>query len=184
MLIRSALLVLFCFASCGGQTSVSFEWKTIEFTDARIRASLPCVPKISKKSFQDEPRPIQIYGFDCEIDGIRFSLSVKNHQNDFTLKTVSESFDSNEFLLMSMFGEVEHFSVRNHRTTKGYESRDYDVAITDGGKIRSLIVVNEFATYQALVGVTSENLHILGQKKLDFVKVSEKFFGSVEVLNK
>ena len=99
-------------------------------------------------------------------------------------KTIDESFGSNEFLLKSMFGEVEKFSARKDFTTNGFASRDYDMELKAGGKVRALIVVNEFATYEALIGVTQDNLEIIVQKKLDFKSISDKFIGSVEILKK
>ena len=177
-------LLFVCFVSGCAQTTDKFEWQVIQSADARLRGLFPCEPKLAKKSFQDDPRPIHVFDFSCEKEGMRFLLSVKNHPNDFTSKTVDESFESNEFLMKNMFGSVESFDVRNGRTSNDFELRDYDLLVKGGGKIRSRIVVNEFATYQALVGLLPEKIKSSGQKKLDFVTVSERFIASVEILNK
>ena len=178
------LIILFGFVSGCSQTETGPKWSDFESKDGGIRASLLCTPKERIKSFQDQPRPIHIYSYECESNGIRFLLSVKNHQNDFNAKTIDESFESNEFLLKSMFGEVEKFSARKDFTTNGFASRDYDMELKAGGKVRALIGVNEFATYEALIGVTQDNLEIIVQKKLDFKSISDKFIGSVEILKK
>lgn len=184
MRIRILSLILLGVVYGCGQTSKELKWTDFGSNSAGIRASLLCTPKEAVKSFQDQPRPINVYSFDCEFGGIRFLLSVKNHQNDFNAKTINESFESNEFLLKSMFGEVEKFSARKDFTTNGFASRDYEMELKGGGKVRSLIVVNEFATYSALIGVTSDNHEIMAQKKLDFKNISDKFIGSVEILKK
>src|SRR5258708_32842923 len=112
MRVGMFLIILLGFVYGCSQTATEPKWIDFESDDARIRASLLCAPKESVKSFQDQPRPIHVYSFECASNGIRFLLSVENHQNDFNSKTIDESFESNEFLLKSMFGEVEKFSAR------------------------------------------------------------------------
>ena len=84
--------------------------------------------------------------------------------------------------MKNTFGEVEKLSVRKDFSTNGFVSRDYDLELKDGGKVRSLIVVNEFATYEAFIGVTQDHLATIAKKKLDFENISKKFINSVEIL--
>src|SRR2546428_10333263 len=95
---RVLLIVLLAFITGCSQTTDELKWGDFESKNARIRTTFPCTPKETDKSFQDQPRPIHIYSFECESSGLRFLLSVKNHQNDFNSKTTDESFESNEFI--------------------------------------------------------------------------------------
>ena len=98
MRIGLLLIILLGFVSCSSQTETGLKWSDFESKVAGVRASLPCTPKASDKSFQDQPRPIHVYEFNCEIEGIGFLLSVKNHQNDFNSKMIDESFESTNSL--------------------------------------------------------------------------------------
>jgi len=114
-------IILLSSISCCGQAG--WTWSVFESKNAGIRVSLPCTPKESDKTFQDQPRPIHVYEFSCEVDGVRFLLSVKNHQNSFTSRTVDESFESNEFILKNMFGAIGKFDVRKDFTTNEFASQ-------------------------------------------------------------
>ncbi len=83
---KLSLLFVFAFfiISCRAQkTDLHLQWKEFESEEAGIKASFPCEPQKYYKSFQDEPRPIHVYDFSCEAEGIKFLISSKNYMDVF-----------------------------------------------------------------------------------------------------
>jgi hypothetical protein len=176
---RYISLVLLCFLPGCNQDAAGLKWNEFRSTEARVSATMPCAPKETHKSFQEQPGPIRVYEFDCETEGMRFLISVKNHMNDYSSKTIDESFETSEFVLNTMFGDVEKVGIRKDFTTNGFASRTYDLQLKEGGKVRSLTVVNEFATYEALIGVTQENTASTYYPNFD--DIADRFIGSLQV---
>ncbi len=143
---------------------------------------MPCEPIKSFKSFQDEPRPIHVYEFDCEVEGIIFLFSFKNHLNDFDEKTTTKTFEANESNLKFAFGKLERFVEKDNFQTNGFASRSYEIYPENGGRIIDLIVVNEQGTYEASIGVTPENEARIKVKKIDFEKSAQKYMSSFQVV--
>lgn len=180
-LARVLIIILSSFVLGCGQATHDWKWREFHSSDARIKASVPCDVAKTVKSFQVEPRPIKVYGFECKIDGFSFLISVKNHMDAFNPNTVANAFESNEFILKNMFGEIEKSDLREGQTPEGFLSRDSDVRLIGGGRVRSLVVVNEFATYEALVGITQDDLRTVSEKKLDFDSLADRYVRSIQI---
>ncbi len=183
------ILLLFIFVfltiSCQAQKKdLDLQWKTYEFPEAGMKASFPCEPVKSFKSFQDKPRPIHTYNFDCEVSGIKFLISSKNHLDDFDENTFERNFEANESNLKFMFGAVESFDKKENFLTNGFISKYYEIKPKVGGKVKSLMVVNESRSYEALFGVTPDNEKKLKNLKIDYDEIGKKFIDSFQILDK
>lgn len=167
--------------SCHAQKN-DLKWKDFESKEAGIKASFPCEPKKSFRSFQDEPRAIHVYGFDCEDKGIKFLISSKNYLNEFNQDTFKQTFDSNELILKTMFGVVESFNERKDFLTNGFTSRYYEVRPKSGGKVNSLIVLSENRSYELIIGITPDNAKKMEMSNANFQDVSNRFIDSFQVI--
>ena len=181
------LLSIFVFLtiSCQAQKKdLGLQWNTYEFPKAGMKASFPCEPEKSFKSFQDKPRPIHVYGFHCEVSGIKFLISSKNYMDEFSENTYEETFEANESNLKFMFGAVEGFDKKENFLTNGFISKYYEIKPKSGGKVKSLIVVNESRSYEALFGVDPENEKKLKNLKVNYDEIGKKFIDSFQILDK
>lgn len=84
------LLVLIFNYSCQTQT-INLTW--IEFSSAEtgIKVNVPCQPDKNIKVFQEEPKPIRVFTFDCKVkDGIKYLFDLKEYMDDFDENKISE----------------------------------------------------------------------------------------------
>ena len=184
---KLTLLFVFVFLaiSCQAQKSnLNLHWKEFESKESGIKVNMPCEPKKSFKSFQNEPRPIHVYEFSCEVEGMKFLVSSKNYMDKFSENTFKQTFDANENILKTMFGTVENLEKRENFLTDGYNSKYYEVKPKTGGKIKSLIVVNENRSYEAMFGVTAENEIRLKESKIDYDEIAKKFTDSFQIIDR
>jgi len=180
------IILLFIFVittiSCQSQkANSSLQWKEFDFPDAGLKVSLPCEPKKYFKSFQDNPRPIHVYDFSCETEGMKFLVSSKNYMDDFNENTFKQTFDANESNLKTMFGAIESIEEKNDFLTNGLSSKYYEVTPKVGGKVKSLIVVNNSRFYEAMFGITPESERNLKESKVDYNEISKKFLDSFQI---
>jgi len=152
------LLFVLSTASCQAQKSdLNLQWKEFESKESGMKISLPCEPEKYFKSFQDKPRPIHVYDFSCEVEGIKFLISSKNYMDDFNENSFKQTFEANEGNLKTMFGAIESFNEKKDFLTNGFISKYYEVKLKGSGKINMLVVVSEIRSYQVMVGITSDS---------------------------
>jgi hypothetical protein len=179
------LLLLFTFIffiiSCQAQNEVSLPWKEFESIESSMRVQIPCEPKKYFKSFQDQPRPIHVYSFNCEVNGLKFLISSKHYMDEFNDKTFKQTFDAHESNLKTMFGEVESFNERKDFLTNGFDSKYYQVKLKSGAKINQLVVVSKTRSYDAMFVVTPEKAK---ESNTNYEKIGERFIDSFQVLEK
>lgn len=180
-LLLSALFAVSCQAQ---KVNSNLTWKEFESKEAGMKVSLPCEPKKNFKSFQDEPRPIHVYEFSCEAEGMKFLISSKNYMDDFNENTFKRTFESNESILKTMFGTVEGFEKKENFLTNGLESKYYEVKLKSDGKINMLIVVSKNRSYEAMFGVTPESAVKLKESKIGYEEIGKKFIDSFSVIDK
>ncbi len=180
-IVRILLIILSSFTLVSAQAAVDWKWRDFHSSEARIQAIVPCDLVKTVKSFQDKPRPIKVHGFNCEIRGIRFLISVRDHMDTFNPYTIENAFEAHEFILKNIFGDVEKAVLWAGSTSEGFLFHDYNVRLKDGGRVRSHIVVNEFATYEALVGMTKDDLEVVTEKKLDFDAIADRYLKSIQI---
>ncbi len=172
------------FNSCKAQNSKpELKWEKFESSESGMKAEMPCQPKKYFKSFQDNPRPIHVYSFDCEVNGIKFLISSKNYMDDFDEKSFQKVFESNEFILKTQFGEIKEFTEKKDFLTNGFKSKYYEVIPKLGGKIKSLMVVNKTRAYSTWVGVIPEKAKEVENKNIDFEKIGNTFIKSFQILD-
>lgn len=181
--MKKLLLIFFCGVvtiCCSAQKQDSnLQWKTFNFPEAGMKASFPCEPEKYFKSFQDKPRPIHVYDFDCEVEGIKFLISSKHYMDDFNENTFNEIFENHEFILKKMFGEIESYNEKKDFFTNGFASRFYEAKYKSGGDVNSLVVLSENRSYEAMIGNPSVSV-----KNPDFNEISTKFIDSFQITDK
>ena len=178
------LFLTFAFSCKAQSEDLKLRLKEFESKEAGLKASLPCEPEKFFKSFQDRPRPIHVYDFDCETGGIKFVISSKNYMNEFNEKTLAQTFASHENILKNFFGEVESFNEKKDFLVSGLKSGYYEVRLQAGGKINELVAASNVRYYVATVGVMPQNVKKLKESKLDYDSVSKKFINSFQVIDK
>ena len=179
------LLILLLFScsiiSCKAQKKETpLQWKDFESKEAGIKVQIPCEPKKYFKSFQEQPRPIHVYNFNCEIEGLKFLISSKHYLDDFN-NTFKQTFDAVESNLKTMFGEIKSFNERKDFQTNGFESKYYQVKLNSGAKINQLIVVSKTRSYDAMFAVLPDKAK---ESNTDYEKIGKQFIDSFQLLEK
>ena len=149
-----------------------------------MKTEFPCEPKKYFKSFQETPRPIQVYDFDCKTEGIKFLITSKNYMDEVNEKSIQNVFENKVSFLKTQFGEIQNFDVKSNFLTNGFQSKYYDVSLKSGGKLKSLVVVNKVRFYNVLVGVNQEKANELKNKNIDFEEIGNKFIKSFQIIDK
>lgn len=169
--------------SCQAQKSdLDLKWREFEFKEAGIKVSLPCDPEKYFKSFQDEPRPIHVYSFSCEIKGMKFLISSQHYMDKFEENTFDKTFESHETNLKTIFGSIEDFNEKRDFKTSGFNSKFYEVKPESGGKINNLFVVSESRFYDAMFGILPESEKQIKESKIDYESISKKFTDSFQII--
>lgn len=182
---KVTILILFALftISCEGQkTDLKLQWRDFESKEAGVKVSLPCEPTKNFNSIQDEPRPIYLYEFSCEIEGMTFLLSSKHHSQEFNEKTFSRTFEIEEELLKTIFGEVNTFNEKSDFLANGFVSKYYEVRPKKGGTVNKIVVLSKIRSYTALFGIMPKNERKIRESKIDFESISKKFIDSFQVI--
>jgi hypothetical protein len=131
--IASCLIFVQFAASCSGQSQAS-PWSKIESAEAGFEILFPCQPEISKKLFQKEPKEANAYSYQCEFEGISFSVSLPERFEDFDPSKIEEQLDGIEEVLRMSIGSNAAVKTTNLRISD-YLAREFEA---DGSGVYGL----------------------------------------------
>ncbi len=101
-------------------------WKVVKSKDAGFKASFPCDAVSTKKLFQEVPKLAHLYSFECEYEGINFSVSLPERFGEFDPIQVGQDLDGVEETLLSMIGKNARI-ISTNRIFQSYSLREFEV---------------------------------------------------------
>ncbi|MDQ3632980.1 MAG: hypothetical protein M3405_00510 [Acidobacteriota bacterium] len=170
------------FTQCNNETFFKdLKWRTFVAKEAGVKVDFPCEPKKDFKSFQEKPRPINIYGISCQVDGIRFLVSSKNYLDDFNENSIPNYFESIESNNKVIFGAVKNLDEKDISKYPNVKGKFYKLELESKGIIYILALADENRTYEIMAGLlpekdSSENV------ENEFDIIAKKFIDSFEII--
>lgn len=181
-MIKIGLIILLFFTQCSNETIFNdLKWRAVVAKEAGVKVDFPCEPKKDFKSFQEKPRPINIYEFSCQVDGMKFLVSSKNYLDDFNEKSIPDYFESIESINRVMFGTVKKLDEKDISKYPNVKGKFYKLELESKGIIYILALADENRTYDIMAGLlpeknSSENV------ENEFDKIAKKFIDSLEII--
>lgn len=97
------------------------------------------------KFFQEKPRPIRVFSYECEFEGIKYLASLKEHMDEFDKKRVPQQLMAKEDYLPELFKEKKLevvFFKKEDSQRDGFPVRTFEAEIGGKDLWRELTLVN------------------------------------------
>lgn len=176
--------VIFLLTSCKAQEKATETvWKNASFDDAGFSVNSPCeLKRTFFKSFQEKPRPIRVFSYECEYEGVKYLASLKEHMDEFDEKRVPQQLKAKEDYLPALFKEKNLevvFLMKEDLLRDGFPVRTFDAEIGGKDRWREFTLV----TTKGVFNLTCVLIINKGNKKSEemennFIAQSQKFFDS------
>lgn len=181
--IFAALLIISCKAQ---EKTPEAIWKNNSFDDARFSIESPCeLERTFFKSFQEKPRPIRVFSYECEYEGVKYLASLKEHMDEFDEKRVPNQLKLKEEYLPELFKEKNLeviFLKKEDLSRNGFPARTFEAEIGGKDLWREFTLVNP----QGVYNLTTVLIIKKGSKRSEdiennFNSHSQKFFDSFHI---
>ncbi len=180
VLFLVTLLMVSCKAQEKNKETV---WSNASFEDSGLSVDSPCEMKRTFfKTFQEKPRPIRVFSYECENQGIKYAAEVKEHMDGFDEKRVPQQLTAKENYLPELFKEKNLevvFLKKEDLQRDGFPVRTFEAEIGGKDLWREFVLVNKVGVFNlTAVLIVPKGNGRNQEMENNFNNQSQKFFDS------
>lgn len=182
-MIKTCILIfLFFVPSCFNENILlDIKWTNFSSKEAGFTIKFPCEPKKSfYKSFQDKPRPIHVYEFDCGKGNMKFLVSTKHYMDEFNNESIPMAFEAIEGGHKQFYAELKETEKIEFNKLPKTTGKLYKLE-SENGKILYHLALADNERIYSVMSVLLGGDNLTENMKKDFDKISQKFRDSLEI---
>lgn len=170
--------------SCKAQEKTKVTvWSNASFEDSGFSVDAPCeLKRTFFKSFQEKPRPIRVFSYGCDNDGIKYAVEMKEHMDEFDEKRVPQQLTAKENYLPELFKEKTLevvFLKKEDLQRDGFPVRTFEAEIGGKDLWREFILVNRKGVFNlTTVLIVPKDNRKNEEMESNFNNQSQRFFDS------